>query len=75
MVERKTVGLWYGNFLFGLGKSREKVWNFFAPDVWEPWFNEPASFGIPGFIFQAKDTKFGTNVGLNMLITVSSKFY
>ena len=26
-------------------------------------FNEPASFGIPGLNFQAKVTKFGTNVG------------
>ena len=25
-------------------------------------FNEPASFGIPELIFQAKVTKFGTNV-------------
>ena len=31
-------------------------------------FNEPDSFGIPGLIFQAKVTKFGTNVGLNIQV-------
>ena len=35
-------------------------------------FNEPASFGIPGLIFQAKVTKLGTKVGLNMLININS---
>ena len=38
-------------------------------------FNEPASFGIPGLIFQAKVTKFGTNVGLQMLINIISGFF
>ena len=33
------------------------------------------NFGIPGFIFQAKITKFGANVGLNMLINISPGFY
>ena len=37
--------------------------------------NELASFGIPGLIFQAKATKFGTKVGLNMLINISSGFF
>ena len=37
-------------------------------------FNEPASFGIPELIFQAKVTTFGTKVGLNMLINISSGF-
>ena len=31
-------------------------------------FNGPASFGIPELIVQAKATKFGTQVGLYMLI-------
>ena len=35
-------------------------------------FNEPASFGIPGLIFQPKVTKFGTKVGLQMLININS---
>ena len=34
-------------------------------------FNEPASFGIPELIFQARVTKFGTKVGLNM-VSISS---
>ena len=38
-------------------------------------FNEPASFGIPELIFQARVTKFGTKVGLNMLIDISSRFF
>ena len=38
-------------------------------------FNEQASFGIPGLIFQAKATKFGTKVGLNMLININSVFF
>ena len=38
-------------------------------------FNEPASFGIPGVIFQAKVTKFGTKVGLKMLININSGFF
>ena len=40
-------------------------------------FNEPAEFGIPGRIFQVKTIKFGTNVGLNMLlrVNISSGFY
>ena len=37
-------------------------------------FNELTSFGIPGLIFQAKVTKFGTHVGLNMVIAISSGF-
>ena len=37
--------------------------------------NEVINFGIPGFIFQAKVTKFGANVGLYMLINISSGFY
>ena len=37
--------------------------------------NEPASFGIPGLIFQAKFTKFGTRVGLKMLININSGFF
>ena len=32
------------------------------------------TFGIPGLIFQAKVTKFGTNVGLNMLIITNYGF-
>ena len=36
--------------------------------------NEPASFDIPELIFQARVTKFGTKVGLNMLINISSAF-
>ena len=32
------------------------------------------ALGIPGLIFQAKVAKFGTNVGLNMLINISSEF-
>ena len=38
-------------------------------------FNEPASFDIPELIFQAKVTKFGIKVGLNMLINMNSVFY
>ena len=38
-------------------------------------FNEPASFGIPGLIFQAKVTKFSTKVGLKMLININSVFF
>ena len=38
-------------------------------------FNEPASFGIPELICQAKVTKFDTTLGLNMLINISSGFY
>ena len=38
-------------------------------------FNELGSYGIPRLIFQAKVNKFGTNVGLNMLIYISSRFY
>ena len=38
-------------------------------------FNEPDSFGIPGLIFYAKVTKFGTNVGLSMLININFGFY
>ena len=34
-----------------------------------------ANFGIPEFIFQALGTKFGANVGLNMLIDISPGFY
>ena len=37
-------------------------------------FNEPASFGIPELIFQVKVTKFGIQVGLNMVINISSAF-
>ena len=37
--------------------------------------NEPASFGIPELIFQAKVTKFGTKVGLNKSINISSGFF
>ena len=37
--------------------------------------NEPASFGILGLIFQAKVTKFGTKVGLKMLININSGFF
>ena len=37
-------------------------------------FNEPASFGIPGLIFQAKVTKLRSQVGLNMLINTNSGF-
>ena len=29
---------------------------------------------IPGLIFQAKATKLGTHIGLNMLIDISSEF-
>ena len=35
-------------------------------------FNELASFDIPELIFQAKVTKFGKYVDLNMLINISS---
>ena len=38
-------------------------------------FNEPINFGIPGLIFEAKVSKFGTNVGLMMLINIDSGFY
>ena len=38
-------------------------------------FNEPASFDIPGLIYQAKVTKFGTKVGLNILININSGFF
>ena len=38
-------------------------------------FNEPASFGIPVLIFQAKVTKFVTKVGLKMLININSFFF
>ena len=38
-------------------------------------FNGVISFGFPGFIFQAQVTKFGANVGLNMLIDISPRFY
>ena len=38
-------------------------------------FNEPASFGIPELIIQAKVTKYGTKVGINMLINISSVFF
>ena len=38
-------------------------------------FNEPVSFGIPGLIFQAKVTKFGTKVGLKMLININSESF
>ena len=38
-------------------------------------FNEPAAFGIPELIFQARVTKFGTKVGLNMVINISSGFF
>ena len=34
-------------------------------------FNELGSYGIPRLIFQAKVNKFGTNVGLNMLININ----
>ena len=37
-------------------------------------FNEPASFGIPGLIFEAKGTKFCTAVGFQMLININSGF-
>ena len=37
-------------------------------------FNDPASFGISGLIFQAKFTQFGTKVGLKMLININSVF-
>ena len=40
-----------------------------------PSFNEPASLGIPELVFQAKVTKFGTKVGQNMLINISSGFF
>ena len=33
------------------------------------------NFGFPGFIFQAKVTRFSANVGLNMLINISPGFY
>ena len=33
------------------------------------------ALGIAGLIFQAKVTKFGTNVGLSMLVNISSGFY
>ena len=36
---------------------------------------EPGSFSIPGLIFQAKVTKFGRNIGLNMFINISPGFY
>ena len=38
-------------------------------------FNEPASLGIPGLIFQAKVTKFGTKVGLKMFISINSRYF
>ena len=38
-------------------------------------FNEPASFDIPELIFQAKMTKFGIKVDLNMLINISSGLF
>ena len=38
-------------------------------------FNEPASFRIPGLIFQTKVTKFGTKVGLKMLINIHSGLF
>ena len=38
-------------------------------------FNELNNFGIAGLILQAKVTKFGTYVGLNMFINISSGFY
>ena len=38
-------------------------------------FNELASFDIPELIFQAKVTKFGIKVGLNMVINISSGFF
>ena len=34
-------------------------------------FNDPVPFGIPELIFQARVTKCGTKVGLNMLINIS----
>ena len=37
--------------------------------------HEPASFDIPGLIFQAKVTKFGTKTGLKMLININSGFF
>ena len=37
-------------------------------------FNEPVSFGIAGFICNAKVTKLGTNVGINMLINIIADF-
>ena len=45
------------------------------PHVHNGPFNEPASFDIPELIFQAKVTKFGTNVRLNMLININSGFF
>ena len=38
-------------------------------------FNEVINFGFPGLIFQDLVTKFGANVGLNMLINISPGFY
>ena len=38
-------------------------------------FNEPASFSIPGLIFQAEVTKSVTKVGLQMLININSGFF
>ena len=37
-------------------------------------FNEPGSFGISRLFFHAKVTKFGTKVGLKMLINITSVF-
>ena len=42
-------------------------------------FNDLINFGIPGLIFQIKVIEFGTiwctNVGLHMLIDISSRIY
>ena len=56
------------------GESLRRVWLWWfclIEYVHNGPFNKPASFGIPGLIFQARVIKFGTEVGLNMLINIS----
>ena len=38
-------------------------------------YNERINFGNPGLIFQVKVIKLGTDVGFNMLLNISSRFY
>ena len=69
------IKMWHGHPLpWDLGRVRLRRFCLIKYAHNEP-FSELRNFGIPGFIFQAKDTKFGTHVGLNIAINISSEFY
>ena len=66
---------WQGHLLpYDLGLIRLRRFCFITHAHNGP-FNEPAFFWHFWTHFQAKFTKFGINVGLHMLINISSGFY